>query len=337
MHRPDLLDRRRVLKTLFCSSACLGLNLRSGISAEEKSDDDAIHLLAIGDFGTTGSAQRKVAEAMEAFRGSLGTAPEAMLLLGDNFYSKAKDGFSVDSERWRTTFEEAYPPSAFPGPCWAILGNHDYHDNEDGEKVQLAYAARGGTRWRMPAKWYRFDLGPADSPFATVIALDSNLPTVSGGRNKKSGKIRTSLTQEEAEEQLAWLEAELKTPRAPFTLAMGHHPLYSNGAHGDTKDLVRTWNDLFQEHRVHAYLCGHDHDLQHLELEGLFTSHLLSGGGGARVRKLESGREIPFGQDINGFTHLRIARDRIVFTHRDADNRALHRFTKHLDGSVEIG
>ena len=328
-------SRRRALKTLFCSSAFLSLNLgsRSILGAAE---GDAIDLLMIGDFGTTGDDQKKVAAAMKAFCQGQGIKPESLLLLGDNFYSAAKDGFSTESIRWKNTFEDVYPAADFPGPCWAVLGNHDYHDNPGGEKVQLDYAKKPGTRWKMPAKWYRFEIGSALSPVATVIALDSNLPKVSGGKDKKSGKPRGSLTESEVAEQQAWLVAQLQSKRAPFTIVMAHHPLYSNGDHGDTKALIEQWGPLFQEHQVHAYLCGHDHDLQHLELEGLFTSFILSGGGGAKTRKLESDRKMPFGDDVYGFTHLRVAREELVFSHHDASGALLHRFTKKQDGSFVV-
>ncbi|MDH4409200.1 MAG: metallophosphoesterase [Verrucomicrobiales bacterium] len=329
------LSRRRALKTLFCSSAFLSLNLgsRSILGAAE---GGALDLLMIGDFGTTGDAQKRVAAAMKAFCQGQGIKPESLLLLGDNFYSAAKDGFSTESIRWKNTFEDVYPTADFPGPCWAVLGNHDYHDNPGGEKVQLEYAKKPGTRWKMPAKWYRFDLGPASSPLATVIALDSNLPKVSGGKDKIFGKTRGSLAESEAAQQHEWLVAELQSKRAPFTIVMAHHPLYSNGSHGDTKALIAQWGPLFQEHRVHAYLCGHDHDLQHLELEGLFTSFVLSGGGGANTRKLDSDRKMPYGDDVHGFTHLRVARKELVLTHLDASAKPLHRFIKRTDGSFEI-
>lgn len=330
------ITRRRALMTLFCSSAFLSLNLRSAGSLGA-AEGDALDLLLIGDFGTSGADQLKVAKAMREFCKASTIAPHAMFLLGDNFYSAVKDGFSTESERWKNTFEDVYPAADFPGPCWAVLGNHDYHDNPGGEQVQLAYAKRSGTRWKMPAKWYRFDLGPKENPFATVIALDSNLPSVSGGTNKKTGKPRGSLTAAEEAEQLAWFKAELGKERAPFTIVMAHHPLYSNGDHGDTDGLVEQWGPLLEEHKVHAYLCGHDHDLQHLELEGLHTSFVLSGGGGAKTRKLESDRKMPYGKDIYGFTHLRIGREELVFTHLDADGKPVHRFTKHLDGRFDVG
>jgi 3',5'-cyclic AMP phosphodiesterase CpdA len=293
-----------------------------------------MHLLAIGDFGTTGKEQLEVAAAMQRYISERGIEPQHLLLLGDNFYSNDKAGFSVESELWKKTFEDVYPSAAFPGPCHAVLGNHDYHNNPGGEKVQLAYSAKQRSRFTIPAKWYRLDLG-SPTPLLTVIALDSNLPSVSGG--KKNDK--SCLTESEANEQQAWLEAQLAGERAPLTLVIAHHPIYSNGDHGDTSGLHKAgWGDLFEKHRVHAYLCGHDHDLQHLELEGLSTSFVLSGGGGANTRKLEqTKRSIPFGQDVYGFTHLQVSPDRLIFSHHDRATAQLHRFTKHADGRVEIG
>lgn len=330
-----IVSRRRAIQTLFCSSAALALNIRT--NAQTVIGKDALHLLMIGDFGTGAADQQKVAAAMKTFAVEKKIRTEGLLMLGDNFYSLDKDGFSTESPRWKNWIEDMYPASVFPGPMWSILGNHDYHDNPGGEKVQMAYAKKPGVRWHMPAKWYRFEIGTKAKPLVTFLCLDTNLPGVSGGMDKKNKTTRPSLTAEEEQEQLAWLKSELAKPRAPFTIVAGHHPLYSNGAHGDTKALLAQWEPLFQEHKVHAYLCGHDHDLQHLELEGHFTSFVLSGGGGASLRKLSTERKMPFGQEIHGFTHLQIAADTLTFTHHAADGAVLHTFSKKLDGSFVVG
>lgn len=72
-------------------------------------------------------------------------------------------------------------------------------------------------------------------------------------------------------------------------------------------------------------LSWEDQDLQHLELEGLHSSFIPSGGGGAKTRKLESDRKMPHEKDIYGFTHL------------DAEGKAVYRFTKQLIGRFEVG
>ncbi len=330
------LSRRRAIQTLFCSSAALALNLRN--TAQAEISHEGLNFLTIGDFGTGGVDQKRVAAAMQAFVTKNSLKPDALWFIGDNFYSKDKspDGFSTGSPRWKSEIEDMYPVSAFPGPTYAVLGNHDYHDNVGGEKVQIDYTKKTGARWHMPAKWYRLDLG-TPKPLVTFLCLDSNLPAVSGAKDTKTRKARPSMTAAESAEQLAWFKAELKKPRAPFTIVVAHHPLYSNGDHGDTKALITQWDGLLQEHKVHAYLCGHDHDLQHLELVGKFTSHVLSGGGGAKTRVLDITHQKSFAKQTNGFSHLSITTSALRFTHFDADGGQLHTFSKKLDGSVTIG
>jgi tartrate-resistant acid phosphatase type 5 len=333
-HSIEKINRRRALRTLFCSSAALSLNIVPR-RAEAEGETGSVNLLAIGDFGSTSKEQRAVAEAMREYAQKRGMRTDALVLVGDNFYSRMEGG--VESARWKTGFEEMYPASVFPGPAYVVLGNHDYHDNAGGEQVQLSYArSRPGTRWTLPAKWHRAELGPKEAPLATVLFLDSNLPKVSGGKDRKTGKPKASLTEAEVEEQQRWLATQLEGKRAPLTLVVGHHPLYSNGSHGDTEELIESWGGLFEKHGVHAYLCGHDHDLQHLEIEGLKTSFVLSGGGGAKVRAMKSDRKVPYANPVYGFTHLEISKAGLVFRHIGVEGRQLHAFSKGVDGTMRV-
>lgn len=314
--------RRRVLRTLFCSSAALGLNLRSPVQAAEVlMPTGGVSYLAIGDFGSQSAAQFAVAKGLAAYAGKLTLPANGLLLLGDNFYKKMEGG--LNSPRWRTGFEDMYPVEVFPNPCPAVLGNHDYTDNAGGQEVQLAYARKPGTRWTMPAKWYRQDF-----PLVTFLFLDTNVPSVTSN----------ALTPQEAEEQWRWLEMELQKPRAPWTIVVGHHPVYSNGRHGDNVTLVKQLAPLLDQYGVALYLCGHDHDLQHLELEGLKTSFVISGGGGARVREGKVSEEVrgPYSQPVYGFTHLEIAAKEMVVRHFDANGKALHAFRKLPDFSFAV-
>lgn len=328
------LTRRQALRTLFCASAALTLNLQTRrLQAADFPADDQ-HLLLLGDYGSGNDKQREVATAMRNYVTSNKLATSGMLLLGDNFYSKMEGGLS--SPRWKTGFEDMYPASVFPGPAWVVLGNHDYHDNPLGDRVQLDYPkANPGTRWTLPSKWYRFEF-PSQNPLVTFLCLDSNLPSISGAYSTKLGRLLNSLTKEDEAAQLAWFKGELAKPRAPFTVVVGHHPLYSNGSHGDIKTLINQWGGLMQQHRVHAYLCGHDHDLQHLELKGLKTSFVLSGGGGAKIRELKPKHDAKFAKTVHGFTHLQINRERLLFRHIDPTGTQLHAFTKSLDGSMSV-
>lgn len=305
-----MMNRRRLLQTLFCSSMAMKLNLAS--AAEASPTPGNLDLLALGDFGSGDKNQRAVAEAMTLYARALGKPTDGILMLGDNFYGKMPGG--VTSPRWQTGFSDLYPKKDFPGKCWAVLGNHDYSDTPGNELVQLGYAAsrERGTRWTMPGKYYRVDL-PTLNPLVTFLMIDTN---------------NRDLTPAEQANQRKWLEAQLASRRALFTVVVGHHPLYSNGNHGDTKRLISDLGPLFEKSGVHLYLCGHDHDMQHLELKDLRTSFVISGGGGAGLRPLESDRKDPYGNAVHGFTHLSVRNRRLHIRHLNRSGKVLHGFSK---------
>ena len=67
------------------------------------------------------------------------------------------------------------------------------------------------------------------------------------------------------------------TPGEPWNVVFGHHPVYSQGSHGDT-DLVQQfiWKVLFEQ-EVDFYLSGHDHHLNALRNGDLNFSATLQG------------------------------------------------------------
>ncbi len=204
---------------------------------------------------------------------------------------------------------------------------------------ELAYARTPGTRWTMPARWYTFEF-PRKNPLITFIALDSNMPH---GKPSSSASDKPSrdftLTVEEKDQQLAWLTAELSRPRATSYLAViAHPPVYSNGPHGDHATLIADWDPLFRKHNVTLYLAGHDHDLQHLEFENHPTSFFLSGGGGADRYNLKTdpAHRGPYGQKVNGFSHLSVTADQLTLRHLDTEGRILHAFTKTPAGKIAL-
>lgn len=327
------LTRRRLLKQTFAFSAAMTLGSRKRLIGADLISPTDHHLMMIGDWGAVEKEmkpQQAVADGMKRYVQDAKIKPEGMMLLGDNFYGSFKGGTSCT--RWKTQFEDMYPASIFPGPCYALLGNHDY-DDEPKEKLdaQLAYSKHHlGTRWTLPAKWYAFDF-PRLNPLIKFIVLDSNY------KNRL-----VSLTEAEKAAQNAWFKTEIAKPRTtPFLIVMAHHPLYSNGLHGDTPALIADWEPLFKQHKVDFYFCGHDHDMQHMEFEKHPTSFVISGGGGARVRVGE-GAEVstlkhgPFLKTVYGFSHLEINKDRIITRHLDANQKQIHAFSKTTAGKVEI-
>jgi tartrate-resistant acid phosphatase type 5 len=337
---PNAISRRRFLRQSLGFSALAAFGSLSSPGDSLDFDPGAAHLLMLGDWGNDDpSAQAMVAAGMirNAKQYSLGV--QALLMLGDNWYGDLSGG--VRSPRWQRQFEEMYPEDVFPCPAYAVSGNHDYQRWPDSKvAAELEYArvgrtSMGPTRWTMPSLWYRFEF-PKNRPLVSFLALDSNVPLARGSSG--SGRDFTLTPQQQAD-QLAWLEAELKRPcTTPFLAVMAHHPIYSDGPHGDHEVLIRYWDPLFRRHGVHLYLAGHDHDLQHLEFEGHPTSFFLSGGGGADLYdlRIDPNDRGPFGQKVYGFSHLSVTEKRMTLRHIDTNGRTLHGFTKSLDGKVDV-
>jgi tartrate-resistant acid phosphatase type 5 len=330
------VTRRRFLRQSFAFSALATLGSFSPMANALAPDAGAAEILMIGDWGydKTHDGQFAVATGMRKYAQQHNVRPQALLFLGDNWYGALEGG--AQSPRWKTQFEDIYPAQDFPCPAYAILGNHDYQ-NFPGNKVEdeLEYARSGKSRFTMPARWYTFEF-PAKNPLITFIALDSNVPHADGG--KEHGRDFTLTAQQHAE-QIAWFEGELKKPRTtPYLVVMGHHPIYSDGPHGDHAVLIRDWDPLFRKYKVPVYLAGHDHDLQHLEFEGHPTSHFLSGGGGADLYtlKIQESARGPYAAKIYGFSHLSVTREKLTLRHLDSDGKLLHTFSKTPQGQVSI-
>lgn len=337
MSDPKRFSRRGFLQQSLAFSALTGLAGALPTFASQQAGQQEIgarHLLMVGDWGRDNSqvGQRAVAAAMQQYTASRGLKTDALLMLGDSWYGELEGG--TKSPRWQWQFEDMYPKSAFDCPAYSIAGNHDYQ-MWPGSKVEaeLAYAKTPGTRWTMPSLWYSFEF-PKAQPMMTVIALDSNMP-----HPVKPGSRDFTLTEAQRVEQLAWLEKELAKPRStPFLVVMGHHPVYSDGPHGDHAMLIRDWDPLLRKHGAHLYLAGHDHDLQHLEFQGHPTSFFLSGGGGADLYdlKVQPGDRGPYAQKIFGFSHMELTPEKITMRHVDSTGHILHGFAKTPDGKMTL-
>jgi tartrate-resistant acid phosphatase type 5 len=336
---PPALSRRRFLRQSFAFSALASLGSFSGLAGSVPSDPAAAQLLVLGDWGYEDpTAQSQVAAGLRAYAKQRSVHAQALFLLGDNWYGELAGG--AGSPRWQTNFEEMYPASDFPCPAYAVLGNHDYQrwpESKVDAELEYARSGRSGaaaTRWTMPSRWYRFEF-PAKDPLVTFLALDSNMSRADG---KEKGRDFTLTPQQQAE-QLAWLEAELKRPRTtPFLGVIAHHPVYSDGPHGDHPVLIRDWDPLFRKYQVDLYMAGHDHDLQHLEFEGHPTSHFLSGGGGADLYslKVDPSQRGPYAQKVYGFSHISVTAQLMTLRHLDQNGNTVHAFTKTPEGTIAI-
>lgn len=331
VHDSQNLSRRELLKTtLLFSSGLLTTGLFSRLEAAQGPRvkfTGGIDLLAFGDFGSNNEKQRKVATAMDDFAGRLGQPLSAVLALGDNFYGK------LTPETISPRFDGYYSTRHLDCPFFALLGNHDYgpsYDSKQGRAkadMQLAYAAsHPQSRWKMPAKWYAFELGPVEKPLVKIIYLDGNF-------------FEGALTPAEKIAQRRWLAAEIAKPlRARWLWIVSHYPVFSDSKAsraGERERLLKEWAPLFTDKRVSLYLSGHDHNLQHLRVQGMHPDFIISGGGGAsRYEVADSGRG--FSMQTRGFNHIHVTEDLLTVQYINSDGNLVHAFERRQDGSMKV-
>jgi tartrate-resistant acid phosphatase type 5 len=275
-----------------------------------------LNLLAMGDWGEGRPAQKKVADAMADYVEQSHTRFSALISAGDNFYVPLS---STNDPTWQTLFEKMYDPRRLDFPFFISLGNHDYDQNK--YRIEFAYAREHPeSRWKQPGRWYRIDL-PAEAPLVTIIILDSN---------------HDDLTKADWAEQDRFLEDELTKPRATWTMCVAHHPLFSNGLASDNGILQRDWGALFQKYNVDFYLCGHEHNLQHIEVAGWKPSFILAGGGGAHSHPIVHDNRGPFSRSIYGFVHFDFTPEKAIVHYIGADGQPVHVFERTKAGEVQV-
>jgi tartrate-resistant acid phosphatase type 5 len=275
-----------------------------------------VNFLAMGDWGSGSPKQKIVAETLASYAQKQGNI-QAVVLAGDNFYMKLS---GVDDPVWKTVFEDVYDSKRLNMPFFAVLGNHDYQENK--AQIELDYAKKNPTsRWKMPARWYRVNI-PQEKPLVALIMLDST-------------KDKFSASDWAA--QMEWMDKELASvPEGVWKVCVAHHTLFSNGSHGDNGVLQAQWGPILNKNHVDFFVCGHDHDVQHLEIPGWPESFVLVGGGGAGTRKMLRDQRGPFSKSLNGFGHFQFTPEKALVRLIGADGNELHAFERSKAGAIKI-
>jgi hypothetical protein len=250
-----------------------------------------VRVLAFGDFGDHSPRQEHVAEAMRHTHAD--RRFDLAITLGDNFYPA---GIATPTDdRWRQEFERLYGPLRIP--IFASLGNHDWV-LADSPAAEILHSG-GPDGWRMPADRYSFVAGPVQ-----FFALDTNLVTRA---------------------QLDWLDAELGRSKARWKVVFAHHPIHADGLYGDDPVLSERLLPILRG-RVALYICGHEHDLEHLAPEG-GVHFVVVGGGGAPTYPIKPSPRSLFATNKNGFAVIDADGKSLSLSLIDDDLKVLHRFT----------
>ncbi len=253
------------------------------------SDPNAVSFVTFGDWGSGSDEQTEVAQAIGDY--CLANDCDFILTLGDNFYSNGVD--SVNDELWQERFHNVYD---FLGLVfYASLGNHD---NQGSIQAQIDYTQEVDN-WIMLDEHYTFSKPDnATPPLVQFFIINSDWPNFD-------------------EAAQTWLGDQLAASQAVWKLLAMHHPIYSNGNHGDGDDDYREALVSIICNRIDLVLSGHDHSFAHMrsDEDGCPIEQLVVGTGGANLRQVDASdpRALASTADIYGFGWFQVSQNQILF------------------------
>jgi len=239
-----------------------------------------VRFIAIGDAGEGNAGQYNVAAAIEQICADKGGC-EFVLYLGDNFYN---DGVSsVDDDQFQTKFEMPY--ADLDMPFWIAMGNHDYGELSfawEKAAYEIEYS-NYSDKWTMPSTLYTIDAYPN----VDIFVMDTT----------------RLMWNSQTSEQVDWLSGAVAGSTQPWKIAIGHHPYYSNGRHGNAGNYENlpwppqaagtTVKKVMDEQlcgKVDLYLAGHDHNRQWVQStcgDAFKTTHFIVSGAGCKTTGFE--------------------------------------------------
>ena len=274
-----------------------------------------LSLYIANDLGRNGYYQQK---QIAALMGTMAEddGPEAVLALGDVHHFEGVA--SVNDPLWLTNFELIYDHPELMIPWYPILGNHEYRGNTQAV-LDYAHVSR---RWCMPARYYslRFD---GDGTSVRVIMLDTT-PLMDKYRNDSITYPDAHL--QDADAQLAWLEAELAAATEGWVIVAGHHPVYADTPKDESErtDMQARVGEILRRHRVDFYICGHIHNFQHIRPAGQKVDYVVNSSASLSRTKVKAVEGAQFISDEAGFARLTATATTLTLDLINAEGKTLH-------------
>jgi hypothetical protein len=257
------------LKSLaFAAAAAVGLLTMAAPEAAAVT----VSLAAAGDSGDCRTTNdNRVGNRLKTYI-STNTGPR-FVALGDNAYTKGT------LSEYNNCYHPGYGHAR--GKTKAVIGNHE---------VMTAGAA--GFFGYYPSTGDCSGAGYCAQSFGDWLLVFLNTAEVSS-----AGLTAT---------QLSWLNTALANDTRTCVMVFGHHPRFSTGFHGNNAGanvVGGTWNglpsinvmwDILYDHKVTAYVAGHDHNFEQFRPQNKTGVHestrgvrqFVIGTGGTQYRSM---------------------------------------------------
>jgi 3',5'-cyclic AMP phosphodiesterase CpdA len=244
--------------------------------------------------------------------------PRFIVSCGDNF--QIQGVASAQDPLWQVNFENVYKNLSLHVDWYPVLGNHDYKGNTQAE-IDYSKISR---RWRLESHYYSFVKKINDSISARFIFLDTP-PFV---EEYHRGNGYPDVAKQDTAKQIKWLTETLANSKEQWKLVFGHHPIYSaSKTHGNTPEMIKKVKPLLEKYNAQFYICGHDHDFQHLREKDGNLEYIVTGTGG-EPRPASSNALSVFSGSAPGFSIVSFHGDSIKINFIDSKGRVLYMYER---------
>ncbi|RAW00014.1 metallophosphoesterase [Pseudochryseolinea flava] len=241
-----------------------------------QANPQAVNFIVMGDWGRNGEDHQKPVAAQMG-KVAAEASVDFIVATGDNFYPLGV--ISEFDPHWKYSYEDIYTAFSLQWDWHPVLGNHDYGANPE---AQVNYS-KISRRWQMPARYYskKFAI-QGDTTQQILIAFIDTTPLIKSYYSGNGHHVH----DQDSTAQKQWIEKTLAdpSPNIKWKFVVGHHPMYTGGGRTDSKDtksIRRVLQPLLVKYSVDAYLAGHEHSLQHMQVGDV--DHFVSGAASERT------------------------------------------------------
>jgi predicted phosphodiesterase len=252
-----------------------------------------LRFAATADAGSGDRHQFAIGQAMADYRTK--NPYDLVVMAGDNIYN------SGDISLVNKVFEQPYAALLKENVKFrACLGNHDARTDKGDPQVKYP-------GFHMDGRAYTYKVDPAE-----FFVLDTTKYV-------------------DWQNQLTWLEQQLKDSKAKMKIVYGHHPVYASGAYGTDPEMVARLSPLFKKYRVQLYINGHEHHYERTtSIDG--TTYLITGHGGASLRYVGKSDFTAYALSRYGFSAVEIRQNSFSIAGIDSKGEVFDQATQSFFG-----
>ena len=279
-----------------------------------------ITLYMTNDMGRNGYYEQKpIAELMGEMAGTVD--PECVLAVGDIHHFNGVA--SLQDPLWLTNFEWIYSHPDLMLDWFAVCGNHEYRGNT---QAFMNYG-QVSRRWMMRSKYYTKVFDHKNTTIR-VVMLDTT-PLIDSYRQNTG--VYPDAAKEDAQAQLAWLDATLKNAHEDWVVVLGHHPIYAYTTKKESEriDMQRRLLPVLHKYNnVAVYACGHIHNFQHIQKKGDPIDYVVNSSS-SLARPVKPTDGTVFCSPAEGFTVITADKKQLRLSMIDKEGNIIHTVTKN--------